>query len=90
MVVSGVEEGPGGGLVRGWLLEGVLIRVAVRRCRMCCMMLVAGGSFVLALSCGAVGWRLWGSLLVCVSMWFPRAFVGTDVWLGLRDVVGTA
>ena len=29
-------------------------------------MLVAGGSFVLALGCGAVGWRLVGSLIVCL------------------------
>ena len=30
------------------------------------MMLVAGGIFVLALGCGAVGWRLVGSLMVCL------------------------
>ena len=34
VVVSGVGEGPGGGPVRGWLLEVVLSKVAVRRCRM--------------------------------------------------------
>ena len=44
----------------GWLLEGVLMRVAVHRCRMCCIMLVVGGGFVLALGCGAVGWWLVG------------------------------
>ena len=42
----------------GWLLEGALIRVAVRRCRMCCIMLVAGGGFVLALEPWGGGW--WG------------------------------
>ena len=50
----------------GWPLGGALIRVAVRRCRMCCIMLVAGGGFVLMLGCGAVGWRLVGSLMVCL------------------------
>ena len=54
------------------------------------MMLGAGVSFVPALGCKAVGWRLWGALLVCVSMWFLRTFVGTVGWLGLGDVVGTA
>ena len=34
VVVSGVGGGPWGGPVRGWLLEVVLIKVAVRRCRM--------------------------------------------------------
>ena len=50
----------------GWPLGGALIRVAVRRCRMCCIMLVAGGVFVLALGCGTVGWRLVGFLMVCL------------------------
>ena len=47
----------------GWPLGGALIRVAVRRCRMCCIMLVAGGGFILALGCGAVGWQLVGFLM---------------------------
>ena len=68
VVVSVIVKGPGDRLAGEWLLDGVLIRVAVRRCRMCCMMWVASASFVLALGCGAVGWRLWGALLVCVSM----------------------
>ena len=29
----------------GWLLGGMLVRVAVRRFRMCCSMLVVGGGF---------------------------------------------
>ena len=48
----------------GWLLGGMLVRVAVRRFRMCCSMLVVGGGFVLALGFGAVeGWVV-GFLLV--------------------------
>ena len=50
----------------GWLLEGALIWVGVRRCRLCCIMLVAGGGFILALGCGAVGWRLVGFLMGCL------------------------
>ena len=34
VVVSFVVGGPGGGLAGGWLLEGVLISVAVHWCRM--------------------------------------------------------
>jgi len=48
----------------GWLLGWVLVRVAVRRCRMCCSMLVVGGGFILALGFGVVeGWVV-GFLLV--------------------------
>ena len=54
------------------------------------MMLVAGVSFVLALGCGDVGWRLWGALLVCVFMWVLQGLVGIVGWLSLLDVVGAA
>ena len=60
----------------GWPLGGALIRVAVRRCRMGCILLGVGGGFFLALGCGAVGWQLWGALMVCLFMWVLRGLVG--------------
>ena len=69
-------RGGRGGPAGGWLLEVGLSKVAVFRCRMCCMMVVAGGGFIPALSCGAVGWtwvgvRLWlwavGGGVVCLE-----------------------
>ena len=45
-----------------------LSKVEVFRCRMCCMMVVTGGSFVPSLGCGAVGWRLLVSLVMSVVL----------------------
>ena len=80
VVVTVVGGGPGGVLAGGWLLEGVLIRVAVRRCRMGCILLRVGRGFVLALGRGAVGWQLWGALMVCLFMWVLRGLVGIVGW----------
>ena len=44
----------------GWLLEGALIRVAVRRCRMCCIMLVAGRASSWRWAVGPWGGGWWG------------------------------
>ena len=68
MVVAIVGGGPRGRPVEGWLLEVGLSNVAVFRCRMCCMMVVAGGGFIPALSGGTVGWRWVGSLMVGVPL----------------------
>ena len=75
----------------GWLLEGALIRVAVRLCRMCCIMLVAGGGFVLALGCGTVGWRLVGFLMVCLHGLMGEKYIWMVVWdRRRRDLEGRA
>ena len=90
VMVSSVGGGPWGGLFSGQLLEVVLSMVAVRRCRMWCMMLVAAVGFVPVLGCGAVGWQLWVALLVFVFMWDLQGLVGIVGWLSLLDVVGAA
>jgi hypothetical protein len=80
VVVTVVGGGLGGGPAGRWLLEGVLIRIALRRCRMFCMMLVAGGSFVLVLGCEAVVWRLVGSLMVCLHRVLGEKYIWMVVW----------
>jgi hypothetical protein len=73
----------------GWPLGGALIRVAVRRCRMCCIMLVAGGGFILAFCCGAVGWRLVGFLMGWLLGVMGEKYIWMVVWdLGRRDLEG--
>jgi hypothetical protein len=65
----------------GWPLGGALFRVAVRRCRMCCIMLVAGGGFILALGFGVVeGWVV-GFLLVRL----PGVMGGKSIWRVVCD-----
>jgi hypothetical protein len=80
VVVTIVGGGPRGGPAGGWLLEVGLSKVAVHQCRMCCMMLVAGGNFVSALGCGAVGWRLVGSLMVGARLGLCPVGVGDVCW----------
>jgi len=49
------------------------------------MMLVAGVCTP-GLGCKAVGWRLWGALLVCVFLWAPQGLVGCVGLLSMVDV----
>ena len=76
--------GPWGRPVEGWLLGVGLSNVAVVRCRMCCMMAVAGGGFIPALSCGpwVVELYVWRGVSWVVWVW--SAVVG----LLCRGVVG--
>ena len=54
-------------------------------------MLVAGGSFVLALGCEAVGWRLVGSLMVCLHGVMGEKYIWMVVWdRRRRDLEGRA
>jgi len=64
----------------GWPLGGALIRVAVRRCRMCCIMLVAGGGFILAFGSGAVGWQLVGFLMGWLLGVMGEKYIWMVVW----------
>ena len=77
VMMSSVGGGPCGRQFSGRLLEDGWIMVAMRRCRMWCMMLVA-----------AVGWRLWVVLLVVTCMSVRGGLVSTVGWLSLLDVVG--
>ena len=86
VVVAIVGWGPRGRPVEGWLLGVGLSNVAVVRCRMCCMMAVAGGGFIPALSCGAVGWTRVGSLMV--GVWLELWSVGGGVVCLERGFVG--